>query len=132
MSFIQKVSIIVRNFGFSPDVADFIGCQFALESNFGRSDLAVNYNNYCGMRMPFLRISLAKRISDLNLFAQFNGLVQCVHDYMLCLNYHHPSSKIKESISEFSHFINDWYCPESDYIKRITNLYKNYKNGQTA
>lgn len=130
--FIQKVSILVRNFGFAPDVADFIGCQFALESNFGKSNLAVKYNNYCGMKFPYIRISLAYSISKLNPFAQYNGLVQCVYDYMLCLNYHHPVAKIKESISEFCLFIKNWYCPDYDYINRITNLYKNYKDGQTA
>lgn len=132
----QKAFIVMLipeflRFGFQRDVAEFIACQFALESNFGRSHLATLFNNYCGMRMPLVRINVVLAQDPKTGFAIYSSLFDCILDYMLCLQYHRPISSIRTSVDRFKFFIKEFYCPEKDYIDKITNLLKSYKNEQT-
>ena len=58
--YLFKVYRYISGFNpFSQEVCAFIAAQFALESNFGQSNLAQNYNNHCGMKFPRVRPNLA-------------------------------------------------------------------------
>lgn len=126
--FIEMLIPEFRKFGFCQEVSEFIACQFALESNFGRSHLSTLYNNMCGMRMPLVRITTAIAKDVNSGFAIYSSIHDCIIDYMLCLQYHRPMSDIRESIERFKFFIKNWYCPEVDYLNKITKLLKSYKN----
>lgn len=132
LSFLDKVLTLLAAFGFNDDVALFIACQFALESNFGTSEIALKHHNYCGMRCPLVRLSTSSNSGDGNAFwAHYNNMFDCVTDFVLCLQYHQPLSDIKVNIAAYCRFISRFYCPERDYISKITSIYsqfKNYKN----
>lgn len=128
-SFIVNVSSIFKSLTqFPQEVCDFIACQFSLESYFGESDLACVNNNFCGMRNPLVRISSALHAGDCNFhWAQYVSLQTCVIDYLLCLQYHRPSSIDYDSVAHFSRFISKFYCPERDYIDKINLIYQQFK-----
>lgn len=131
--FISRVSSIVSDLSQFPiEVADFIGCQFALESSFGESPLAHSNNNYCGMKNPLVRISTAIHSGNGQYhWAQYPNLFHCVIDYLLCLQYHRPISTQYDSIVHFSQFISKFYCPDKDYINRINLIYQQFKTFQS-
>jgi uncharacterized FlgJ-related protein len=115
----------------SEDVKDFIICQFALESQFGKSRLAHDCNNYCGMRYPRVRIATSCEIDEKSGFAKYPSIYYCIIDYFLALQYHRPFREDLEDVEKFKRFISKFYCPERDYIERITKLFnqlKSYKN----
>ena len=116
----------------SADVRDFIICQFALESNFGKSRLAHDCNNYCGMRYPRVRISSICELDDRSGFAKYPDIYHCIADYFLCLQYHRPISSDWENLNHFKSFIKKFYCPEKDYLERITNLFNHLKSLQNV
>ena len=111
----------------SNDVALFISCQFALESNFGESELATNYNNITGMRRALVRPSTCREIKG-SYFAAYSSLVDCVADYFLCLAFHRLEHCDLCSVKAFIPAINKWYCLEKDYIHKITQIYNNFKS----
>lgn len=128
--FIVSVSTIFSEISqFSKEVCDFIGCQFALESSFGRSNLSVTNNNYCGMKNPLVRISTALHAGDgVYHWAQFQDLYSCCIDYLLCLQYHRPISTQYDTIPHYSAFIKKFYCPDTDYIDKINKIYQSFKS----
>lgn len=128
--FIKKVSSILRSvYHVHDEVADFIGCQFALESYFGRSSLAVNHHNYCGMKTPQVRVSVANNFQNtVDKWADYSSLEQCICDYMLCLSYRRASSFVFESINHFVNFKKGWYCPDESYMDKISLIYVQFKN----
>lgn len=112
----------------------WIGCQFALESSFGTSDLAVKYHNICGMRNPMVRISSSRSrgVSSVS-WAQYATDFACVLDYVLCVQYHRPMDYDISCIDLYSKFISKFYCPETDYIDKINKIYSkfnSYQNGK--
>lgn len=134
-NFIEKVANILRNiYHVNDEVADFIGCQFALESAYGRSPLALNHHNYCGMKCPLVRVSVADNYQNqTDKWAYYSSLEQCICDYMFCLAYHKPLSVSFETINHFIAFIKGWYCPEGSYINKIQSIYTQFnyqKNGK--
>lgn len=131
VDFINQVSSLLLDYHFSKEVADFIGCQFALESSFGRSSLALNHNNFCGMKTPMVRISVADNFSvsdSNNVFAHYSGLEWCICDYVLCIQYHRPKFDDFHNLQSFMHFIKGWYCPDKDYISSINRIYVQFKS----
>lgn len=138
IKFINHVRELIP-FDASPDVLDFIACQFALESAFGRSSLAVNRENYCGMKKVSSRITsqvsyavTAQEFHDsANKFGMYNSLYECIIDYSLWLAYNKAGKRVLFDLVLFKAFlIKHHYCPEPDYIIRITNLLNLYKNGK--
>lgn len=134
-SFIAEVSLIITNY--CPclrHLSVWIGCQFALESNYGNSNLAKVNNNYCGMKNPLVRISTALHAGDpLFHWAVYDNLDDCITDYVLCIQYHKPISVDYDTIDHYSRFISKFYCPEVDYIDKINKIYSqfiSYKNGK--
>lgn len=127
-SFINKIrSILVSRYHFVDDVASFIACQFALESDYGKSFIAKHDNNYSGMKVPRVRISVALNFNSNSSFAQYNSLDDCIYDYILWLQYQRPTRHELETIHLlFGYF--RIYCPEKDYIDRINSIYKQFKN----
>lgn len=118
---------ILRNFVPNFEVRAFIGCQFALESAFGTSSLANDYNNYCGMKTPHIRYTLA--LNDSMEFAHYAHHHACICDYVCWLLYGRPSSFQLEQVDEFKSFLHSRaYCPEKEYISRIELIYKDFCN----
>ena len=129
-NYIKKVETLIRtNYNVSTEVATFIACQFALESDYGTSNLAVNRNNHCGMKNPLLRPSTAAMAGVSNehtFFAEFISLEMCIVDYFLCLAFHKPMKCDMLNIENFATFIR-WYCPAKDYADRIKKIYFQFK-----
>lgn len=122
------VDYYVKNLEFvkAPNVAFWIACQFALESNFGTSKLAVDYCNICGMKYPRIRHSLA--VSSVNGgFASFNSTYQCVSDYFIRNAYCKAGQSVYSSVSNIKQFLrNSAYCLDKGYFDRIDTIYHQY------
>lgn len=133
--FIRTVSkYLVVHFNFYQEVADFIGCQFALESCFGTSRLAVEDSNYCGMKRSLVRISSRLRGGSFEskTFSVYLSLEDCIIDFVLLLQYRRPLSTNIDTIKHYCAFIQGWYCPEKDYIDKIQSIYSQFKNSQNG
>lgn len=126
--FVKNVSSLLQTiFRVQEEVADFIGCQFALESNFGQSSLAKTYHNYCGMKTPLVRVSVASNYRDsVEKWARYDDLLHCVYDFMFCLAYRKPISAVFETINHYQSFIAGWYCPEKSYLPKINQIYQSF------
>lgn len=110
---------------FSLDVARFIACQSALESAFGSSDLAFYNRNYFGMKVPRKRINhvAGKNLGHASYYSKFD----CFDDYVLWLAYNQFSNDELQNLDKFkAHLAKSGYCPASDYVQRIENLYQQY------
>lgn len=84
-------------------------------------------NNFCGMKVPVLRITFARNLDEKGKFAVFNGIYSCVCDYLLWLNYNKFSrSECNNLVLFVRHLNNSGYCPELDYISKIEKLYSKY------
>lgn len=111
----------------SLNVRRFIACQFALESDFGHSASALCNSNFCGMKVPAIRITLALNDTDSASFALFSGITSCVHDYLLWLQSNRFSRSELSNLDSFvRHLSLSGYCPEFDYIDKIKFIYSQY------
>lgn len=110
----------------SADVALFVACQFALESNFGKSRIAKTRNNLCGMRVPIARLS--NNQSSVG-FASYHSVIDCVIDYVYWLAWNHFGCVILFNLDSFTRqLIAKNYCPDKDYIDRIYSIYHSFKS----
>lgn len=130
--FIIKVAAYIRcTFSIPEDVANFIACQVALESDFGESKLAKDYCNFIGMKVPFVRISTCTNYADVNsTFAHYNGIQSCLLDYFFWLQFQKPLRNRLENLSLFKPLLEN-YCPEKDYISRIEKIYNQFINSKS-
>lgn len=125
-AFLTTVSNALRRFNLSSEVRFFIACQFALESDYGKSRLCARNCNYCGMKVPSLRVTNCVNI-DSSGFAKYNSFADCIVDYVLWLQYNRVSRACQSNVIQFAEFIkSSGYCPESDYVKRIFDIYDQY------
>lgn len=107
----------------SIEVLWFIGCQFALESNYGRSRIAIEQHNHCGMKKPSQRITFADLSSPLK-FASYSSLEDCVCDYFAWLCFNKFSQASLSDLSLFKVKLQlSGYCPEKGYISRIESIF---------
>lgn len=105
----------------SIDVTNFIACQFALESNFGNSRLAIHYNNHCGMKAPFTRPTTNYESDS---FAHFKDVESCVIDYCYWLCYNRVTQYQLQNLDLFISRLDELgYCPDDDYISKIEDIY---------
>lgn len=100
----------------------YIACQFALESNFGTSHLAVAHNNHSGMKRAFTRITT--RLEEYDKFAHYACLNDCITDYLLWLSM--KGGKLLMTVTELLDFIQS-YCPDNDYVTKVINLFLQYQ-----
>lgn len=130
VEFIEKVYEAVLPFHISSNVALFIASQFALESNYGRSRLALECNNYTGMRTPLIRLSNALNFgisSPKDEFAKYASFKDCVFDYILWIQFHRPLRVYFENLDSYIAFLKKAkYCPTSDYTLRIMRVCHDY------
>lgn len=115
------------------DVKRFIACQFALESDFGLAPSACCNNNYCGMKVPAIRITLCRNLDEKGKFAQFSGIFSNVCDYLLWLSSFKFSKRELNELPLFvAHLHISGYCPEHDYIDSIYQIFNQYySHGQS-
>lgn len=121
--FLSSVVDELKHYSLYPIVRKFIACQFALESDFGRSPLALKYSNYCGMKHSRFRITTSLVMS--HVYNHYLCFSDCVLDYILWLTYNRCKHDIK--LEEFKEFlVKKCYCPESDYISKIEAIYNQF------
>lgn len=126
--YIEKIAYFdtLRRF-FNGDICDFVACQFAIESNFGRSNLAIEACNHSGMKVPHRRV--CNNIGSYKGFSKYLNLCQCILDYILWVFYYRPSLDDLSCVSSFMKFLErKGYCPYYGYTQSIYLLYKKYKN----
>lgn len=105
----------------SIEVSHFVACQFALESNYGKSRIATTRNNLCGMRVPIARLSNNQSSTG---FASYKSMVDCVIDYCYWLAWNHFDCVTLLSLDNFTRkLIAKQYCPDKDYIDSIYSIY---------
>ena len=109
----------------SPEVALFIASQFALESNFGRSDIAKQNCNVCGMKMPKIRITTA--LWENLHHAVYSTTNLCVTDYFFWLSRFDFNQRDLVDLERFkSRLEKSNYCPSFRYIESIESIYDTY------
>lgn len=80
------------------------------------------------MKNPLVRISTAVHAGDpVFAWAQYADLELCCFDYLLCLQYHKPSTRDYDTIEHFASFISRFYCPDKGYIDRVNCIYSQFK-----
>lgn len=128
ISFLNLI-VSLLPYHFSIEVMHFIACQFALESNFGTSSMSLCNNNYCGMKVPSLRLTLCKNSDkdSYGSFAVYSGITSCVNDYLIWLTYNKFNRIEFNSVDAFAHHLKySKYCPDDDYVEKIWSIYYQY------
>lgn len=132
--------ISIRNFRdthlveyhFNDDVSSYIACQFALESNYFKSNLVLAYNNASGMRFPLHRPNLCCSKTSSG-FACYRSLFACVRDFFIRQFLFAKTWKDFSSIELYRAFlVRSNYCPEIDYVGRIDRIYNQFINFQNS
>lgn len=127
VEFLAKVAdYLIDSYCFiSTEVARFIACQFALESNFGNSQIAKENCNYCGMKLPLKRLTFA-RGENLG-HAVFGSFYDCIDDYVLWLTFSKFSVARLNDIELFKLKLeSSSYCPSSLYVVKIQSIYNKF------
>lgn len=113
---------------FSKDVAFFIASQIALESDFGRSRLATEFNNFIGMKISLVRPSTRLAYNFADEFSRYSSFDDCMLDYLLAVTYHQPLKNDLIRLENYVRFISRWYCPERFYSESILSIYNQFIN----
>lgn len=125
-SFIQLIQKMLP-FYISDEVRGYIASQFALESNFGSSGFACCQNNYCGMKVPSIRLTTAVNFSDKGRFAKYSSLSSCIADYLLYLQALKFNKFELNSVLAFRRKLDlVGYCPDLGYLDKIDSIYCRY------
>lgn len=123
--FLERVFFGLLIYNMCDEVRKFIACQFALESDFGESAIARENYNYCGMKLPSSRPTSA--VGMWRGHAVYNNIHRCIDDYFYWLLYNRFTQLELNDLFAFkSHLAKSGYCPSSDYVERIDNLFKQY------
>lgn len=123
--FIMDYALQCIMFKCSPEVALFIASQFALESNFGRSVIAKENCNICGMKFPKLRVTTA--LWENRGHAVYHTTYFCVVDYFLWLSRFDFTQRDLIDLERFkSRLEKSNYCPSILYIESIESIYDTY------
>lgn len=128
----NKIDFLNQIISFCPDyfaqeVKQYVACQFALESAFGQSAFATIDNNYCGMKVPKFRITLALNYSECDKFARYSGIFTCFQDYLLWLQYNRFTRYELQDKNLFVRHLNlSRYCPDLGYFDRIDSIFNQY------
>lgn len=127
VEFLAKVAdYLIDSYCFiCPDVARFISCQFALESDFGKSQIAKDNCNYCGMKLPVRRLTFAR--GENREHAVFGSFYDCIDDYVLWLTFNHFSMISMNNLELFKKTLkSSGYCSSLIYISSIQSIYNQY------
>lgn len=128
--FISEISKDIR-FLFSfvhPDIADFIACQCACETAYGRSTIFLENKNLFGMKVAKQRLSSCIGVNREH--ALYYDSEQSIMDYFLWLSYHgFTQADLRYSLDDFIRKF-PWtkYCPTSGYLDSIKSIYKSFKS----
>lgn len=125
---VQKVDYIRNSYLFvNKDVAIWIACQFALESSYGTSVIAVENNNISGMKQPLVRLSTC--VGEFYGHAVYTSWMSCIYDYFLWCQYYEFTQDIFNDIKRFKTKLSKCsYCPSSDYVNSVSRVYDSYKS----
>ena len=127
IQFIDKIVSLFEKFcpSMSSSVLYWVACQFALESNFGRSQRAVMNHNLCGMKIPAVRPSLNTAVTGV--FSKFDSDEDCVIDYvyLLCYNKFNPFQLTDLDLFRLK-LKACKYCPDDDYLDKVNSLFNQF------
>ena len=116
-------------FPFVPtDVAYFIGCQSALESHYGLSDLANVAHNFFGMKLPKRRVNLAH--SFYRDYAAYYSRKQSVLDLLLWVTSQGDKYNLLSIDGYIDLLLSHGYAEDKQYIDKITSIYSQFKSIQ--
>ena len=111
----------------SPEVAEWIACLSGLESSFGTSAIAIDCNNYIGMKYPRVRLSTA--IDERRGHAYYSSFESCVCDFFYWCMYAGMNQSHFLSLEGFLRkFRAAKYNPNPEYCNRV-NLIKDQYYG---
>ncbi len=123
--FLMDYALQCIKFNCSAEVALFIASQFALESNFGRSDIAKENCNICGMLLSRFRITTALWVNRGH--AVYLSTLYCVIDYFLWLSRFDFNQRDLVDLECFkTRLQKSNYCPSKRYIDSIESIYDTY------
>lgn len=131
IDYIKCISIKITTFFpfVSPFVADFIACQSALETAYGRSVVYQENHNAFGMKFPTKRLTTA--VSESRNHANYYNVDDSIIDYFLWCSYNCMSKLDFINLTEFiSHFKFSKYCPDPSYLEKINLIYNSFKSSQ--
>ena len=107
------------------EVAQFIACLAALESDFGFSFLAKENHNIIGMKMPKMRLSTA--LYEKHGHACYQSFETCLCDFMYWCQYYGMCQRHFKNLESFLRkFEKLNYNPSGLYVDRIINLKNQY------
>lgn len=125
-SFVNLIFMMLPR-SISQEVRCYIASQFALESDFGRSSFASFFNNYCGMKVPSIRLTTASNFDKKGTFAKFDSLGSCITDYLLYLQALKFNKFELNSVVAFRLKLDlVGYCPDLGYLDKIDSIYRQY------
>lgn len=107
------------------NTAFWISCQFALESDFGKSPIALDNQNYGGMKLPKLRPTTAE--CENRGHASYCSPIYFLFDYFLLLSYARITQEIMQDLDRFKLALSKiGYCPNKDYIASVDKIFNQY------
>lgn len=125
--FLNRIeSFVLKRFPFvSVPVARFIACLSALESDFGRSRIALENHNLIGMKVPFVRLSTCIGMNRDH--AVYPSDECCLCDLFYWFQWHKMDQENFKTLTGFLRkFKGCNYNPSSDYVDIIINLKNQY------
>lgn len=127
-AFLWKVTDTISHYIKNDEVCKYIAAQCALESNFGYSRLATQYNNITGMKMPKIRYTTASYEAEKQ-FAGYDDKWHSLLDLLYWLIWNKATNKDLSNIENYKTFITKHnYCTDKDYTERIDTIYNQYFN----
>lgn len=127
--YIRRVSNAIQTmFVFvSPDVADFIACQSALETAYGNSTIYLENHNCFGMRFPHTRLTTAFKESRDHSF--YCDVYDSIYDYFFWCLYNGLYQYHFKTLDAFKfNFPFSKYCPNPMYLAQINSIYQSFKS----
>ncbi len=122
----KEITHYMLAIGASKEVSIFIAAQATLESGNFESNIYKDNNNFMGMKLAKCRITTA--VGTNRNHAQYNTRLNCMQDYIIWLVYNGFTQNHLKDVELFkTRLANSNYCPKSDYINRINNIYNQIK-----
>lgn len=111
-----------------PDIADFIACQCACETAYGRSTIFLENKNCFGMKIAKQRLQSCLGVNREH--ALYQDTMQSILDYFLWLSYNaFVQSDLRYDLDSFiRNFPWSKYCPTFGYLDSIKSIYKSFKS----
>ena len=99
-----------------------VAAQFALESNWGKSKIATENSNLCGMKMPKTRPTTAK--AERNGYAAYLNEYDCIVDYVIWIMWGRPYFKKLWHLDNYMQYLKEKnYSEDENYDAKVEAIY---------